>query len=125
MSERLGSPARLTITHEEAIASPELRDRYRDERVAAIKAGEPVWKLRGFDTDSDMDRGIVLDYYQDGQKMGFIEGNDLDGYHVYGPETEEGEGPQHLNTEPKTLLSEAQKSLTDYLDDTRQTPLAQ
>ncbi len=120
MSERLGSAARLTIAHEEAIASPELRDRYRDERVAAIKAGEPVWVLRGFDTDSDMEPGIVLDYYQDGNLRGFIEGDDLDGYHVYGPETEEGEGPHHLSTEPKTLLSEAQKSLTDYLNDTCQ-----
>lgn len=118
MSEKFpGSvePPRPTITHDEAIRYPEFRNSYVAERVELIKLGEPVWMLRNFDDDSDMERGTVLDYYQGGGLRGYVDGNELDGFQVYGPEIEEGEGSHHLNTEPVGLLSEAKKSLADYI----------
>jgi hypothetical protein len=110
-------PARPTISHDDVIINPELWAQYKDERVALVKAGKPIWMLRGIDA-GDTEPAIVLDYYESGGLRGYVEGDDLDGYQVYGPEAEEGRGPLHLNTEPVMLLSEAQKSLADYIKDT-------
>ena len=122
MSEKPRSsaePPRPTISHDEAIRHPELRKQYREERVALIKSGEPVWMVQGLGLAGEMETDITaLEYYQGGGKRGYIEGNDLDGYHIYVPEIEEGTGPHHLNTDPIMLQSEAQKTLEDYIKDT-------
>ena len=113
-------PPRLTISHDEAIRSPQIWAKYRDERVALIKAGQPVWMLPGIfgeDATEKAKGDLVLDYYQGGGRRGFIEGNELDGFQVYAPEIEEGMGPHHLNGEPVGLLSEARRMLEGYIQE--------
>jgi len=109
---------KLTVSHDEAIGDPKFRSRYRDERVSFIKAGMPVWMLRGFEGQDVMEPGIVLEFYKDGARKGFIEGNDLDGYEVYGLGTGLEERPHHLNSDTIMLRSEAQKLLEDVISDT-------
>lgn len=126
MSEKL--PARpsdqeikLTITHEEAVVDLNKRELYRQERIAAIKAGQKVWMIRGFGKLESFEDPIVYDYYFKGLAWGFIEGNDLDGYEVYGAvyKTVEGQFEEkaitHLSMEPKENMLEAQQTLEDYV----------
>ncbi len=121
MSERqlrTGERPRSTITHDEAINDPALRAQYVDERLARIKAKESVWMIRNFELSSGKERGFVMDYYYGGGLGGFIDGNDLDGYFVYGLALEQGERPHQLGTEPVANLSEAQKSLEVHVRET-------
>ncbi|MBA3757836.1 hypothetical protein H0X09_03155 [Candidatus Saccharibacteria bacterium] len=117
MSEMLPSgESGLKITEEDAIASPKLRAEYLSERITLVKSGTPVWILRNFDGPSDMESGVIVDFYAAGVQRGYIEGNDLDGYQVYGPAIEElGDGPVHLNMEPVDNRSEAERILRDYV----------
>lgn len=120
MSEQLSGyreKPRLTVTEEEAIRDPRLRRQYRDERIVLIKSGASAWMLRGFDGPSEMGPGVVVDYYAAGGLRGYIEGDDLEGYQVYGHSVEAEEGPHHLNTEPIKLRSEAERTLRDYVSE--------
>jgi hypothetical protein len=118
--ERQRSRKEFGITFEEALKHPELREQYFSERIAAIRAGESVWMVRGFSglEAASEDEVPVFNYYTEGQHRGFIEGNERYGYQVYAPPLEEGERPHHLNAEPVELFNEAQKSLEDYIKDT-------
>ena len=51
------------------------------------------------------------------QDYGRIEGNDLDGYQVYGLPVGEADEPVHLNIEPVEDRSMAEKILRDYVDE--------
>lgn len=120
MSELLrgsGEQRQFNTSHEEAIAHPALRDEYNKERDAAKEAGEPVWKIINFSSlETTLEEpGVAYNFYKDGGLRGYIEGDDEYGYHVYGPEIEEGRGPVHLNTEPLEDRRQAQIALEKYI----------
>ncbi|MBI2008969.1 hypothetical protein HYS84_00985 [Candidatus Saccharibacteria bacterium] len=109
---------RLTVSHDDAINDPGCRQRYKDERVSFKNAGMPVWMLSGLEAQDFMEPGIVLEFYKDSEMKGYIKGNDLDGYEVYGLKTGLEERPHRLNTETIMLRSAAQRLLEDVISDT-------
>ncbi len=117
MSERIKEST--LVSHHAAIVNPDIREQYKNERVALIKSGIPIWILRGFNDDVSMDdNDPVYDFYSDGGLRGYVEGSIENGYQVYGPAIEPDDGPHHLNTEPVGTLNEAQKKLEEYIKDT-------
>jgi hypothetical protein len=123
MSEKSSEnrPFRMPIMHAEAIRYPELRDEYTSERMTAIGAGKPVWMLEGLDQiEPSPDPLVRINFYFGGLALGYVHGNEQEGWQCYGPPLEEEENPQHLNIEPIDTIGEAQRSLVDYLHDTGQ-----
>lgn len=121
MSEHLsrsGEKPKLSVTEEEARSSLELRAQYLEERIVLRNSGASVWMLNNFVGSSDTGPGVVADFYMANRWMGYIEGDDLDGYQVYGLPVEIGKGSQHLNAEPIELRSLAEKTLQDYVSET-------
>ena len=86
MSERRPqseSPS-FSVSDAEALAHPDLRSKYTWERVSAVKAGYPVWKIRGFAEIDDRHADPIFDFYHKNIRRGYIEGNDDDGYFAWG-----------------------------------------
>lgn len=113
----------LTVSHEDVLASddPRLWQEYENQRTAAIKNGQEVFKIRGIrGLKSIEDPAVVYDYYFGGEDWGYIEGNDLDGYDDYGVVLSRDEAGhlqksvKHLNGEPIDNFYEAQKILSEY-----------
>ncbi|MEX2007055.1 MAG: hypothetical protein WD877_02745 [Candidatus Saccharimonadales bacterium] len=128
MSERYLDNENFADTENDAIKDPSLRPAYRNERVAKIKAGEETWMLRNFDGPSDMEPGIIIDYYAGGRHCGYIDGDDQEGWFMYGRDIGDEQEEQsqltdpptiiQLNTEPVAYRSEAQRRLSDYVKET-------
>lgn len=103
------------VTDEQALADFELRRRYREEHIARIKAGEEVLMLRNFHGSSDMETGIIRDFWAGGEQIGHIDCDEDAGIYIAyrRPEGDE-EGPQRLSLDELETLSQAEKTLSEY-----------
>jgi hypothetical protein len=130
MSERLSESSesnRFKISHEEAIKNISVRPKYQRERIDAIKQGRTVLVIRGFEGSEQSfdDSGIVYDLYINGERKGFIDGSEQDGFLLYDFMADE-EDPSHIiphhivTTDPVEHLSDGERRLTEIIQETHQ-----
>lgn len=99
------------IAEEEARNNPGLRDRYKQQRMAAARySGGEQWITIGF-ADEGQEGAWVFLYYQGENPVGFVLGSDGAGYTAYLQETHAE--PYHSTNQ--ATEDEAKAALEDYL----------
>ena len=123
MNEKRGGGERpqFRITDEEVLANPNLWDGYVNERVAAIKDGQPVWKIRSLHgLGAGELEPPVYEYYIDGgsQPVGYAYGELEEGFWAFRTPHGDESGPQKINHERVDTLRDAQIILEEHQSET-------
>lgn len=75
--------------------------------------------LRNPESSSDMETGVVRDYYAGGEYIGYIDCDDDAGMYIpYRRAEGDEDHAQRMSEEPLEQLSEAERILRDYAEET-------
>lgn len=110
----------FSISEEDVLMNPELKDQFFAERYEARDAGEDVWIP--YDDRSDETQAPIsqlIRFYRERKLKGFVDGLDEVGHIAYRmPVGEDEDVPVRLTMEDGLTAAEAKKALIDYLDGT-------
>lgn len=108
-----------TVTEDQLLADPKLWAQYREQSIVRIKAGETVLMLRNPEGSSDMEPGVIRDYYAGGEYIGYIDCDDDAGTYIpYRRAEVDEEHAQRMGDEEFEDLSQAERVLRDYAEET-------